>query len=421
MTVSVTARNPRGEVRVIPSKSAAHRYLISAALSEGTTEIVCPAKSKDIEATARALSALGTRIEEKDGSYFVTPRKSGGAAELNCGESGSTLRFLIPLCASLGREITLTGEGRLPARPISPLLETLSENGAEFKYDGVLPLTTKGGLHSGVFKIKGDISSQFISGLIFALPLLSGDSVIEITGDIESRGYIDLTLSVVSEFGIRFEASENRIYIKGNQKYITPGKIEVPGDWSNAAFWACLGAFSDEGITCRGLSHESLQGDRKILDILEGFGATVERKEDGFTVKRGSLSGRGIDASDIPDLVPVLSVVAALSGGETTVYNAKRLRLKESDRIKSTADMIRALGGECYEADDGLSIIGKKALSGGIVDSVNDHRIAMSASVAAASGCEVVIKGAEAVEKSYGDFFLKYESLGAEVKVLEEE
>ncbi|MBR5542610.1 MAG: 3-phosphoshikimate 1-carboxyvinyltransferase [Oscillospiraceae bacterium] len=419
MTVSVTCKDTKGSLFVIPSKSAAHRLLISAALADKPTKIICPAASRDIAATARCLSALGADIEEKDGVYNVKPINKRKQAMLDCDESGSTIRFLIPVAAALGGEVKFVGHGALPERPMGPLADTLSENGADISYDGRLPLTVRGGLKSGRFKIAGDISSQFISGLIFALPLLSGDSVIEIMGKTESLPYIEMTLAAVSQFGIKAGFCGNEIYIKGNQSYKSPGTLTVEGDWSNAAFWLSLGAFSDEGITVRGLVSDSIQGDRAICEILSRFGAQVECGDGFVTVRRGSLRATEIDASYVPDLVPVLSVVAAVSEGETVIYNAGRLRIKESDRIKTTAAMINALGGEAYETEDGLRIVGKRELSRGRVDSANDHRIAMSAAVAAAvSQNEVIIDGAEAVQKSYGDFFEKYKLLGAEVEKL---
>jgi len=417
MIAKVTCKNPHGVIEVIPSKSVAHRLLICAALSDKDTEIVCPASSLDIAATARCLESLGAQITEKDGVYRVSPIKKREEAELFCGESGSTLRFLIPVAAALGGRITFTGEGRLPTRPCSPLTECLKARGAGIEYDGALPLITLGGLLPGHFTIAGNISSQFITGLIFALPLLSGDSVIDITGKIESLPYINITLQAVREFGIIAEFEGNKIRIPGNQKYVSPGRLTVEGDWSNAAFWACLGALSEEGITVSGVRKESLQGDRAVIDILSRFGAEVIQGEDFISVRRKNLTAVRIDASEIPDLVPVLTVVAAVANGETLIYNASRLRIKESDRIESTVAMLRALGASAEPTSDGIRVFGKRALTGGKVDSYNDHRIAMSAAVAAAVAENAVeICGAEAVRKSYGDFFEKYEELGASVE-----
>ncbi len=421
MNVSVLCKEPTGEVTVIPSKSVAHRVIISAALSDEPTEIVCKASSRDIEATLDCVAALGATVERRGGSIFITPEKGEGKAVLDCAECGSTLRFLIPVAATLPREIELCGRGRLASRPIAPLLECLSANGAEFSYDGALPLTMRGGLNSGTFRIAGDISSQFISGLIFALPTLDGDSVVEIVGKLESSKYIDMTVDAVSRFGIKVERNGNLIKIRGNQKYISPSRVEVEGDWSNAAFWASLGAFSEKGIVCHGVDNGSLQGDRELLGILQKFGAEVETGKDFFTVRKKELRAVSIDAAEIPDLVPVLSVIASVSEGETKIYNASRLRIKESDRIETTVAMINALGGNARAEDDCIFIRGRQTLPGGTVNAENDHRIAMSAAIAAVV-CDGAVKivGAEAVEKSYGNFFEEYEKLGAKTKISEE-
>ncbi len=420
MIAEVNCSDSHGEVRVIPSKSFAHRALIAAALSDDECEIICKANSMDIAATAQCLNALGAAITETDKGYKVLPIQKTDKAKLDCGESGSTLRFLVPVAAALGTETEFTGHGRLPSRPIKPLVDVLCRNGADIDCDGTLPMTVRKGLESGKFEISGEISSQFISGLIFALPLLCGDSSIEICGKTESKRYIDMTLDVVRQFGICAEYVENRIEIRGNQRYSSPKCFEVEGDWSNAAFWACLGAFSEKGIKCTGLSKNSVQGDSRIAEILKEFGADVSLDDNSITVKRGTLSGIRLDASEIPDLVPVVSVVAAAASGETVIYNAKRLRMKESDRIESTVAMLKGLGAEAYPTEDGLRIVGKPRLSGGCVDSFNDHRIVMSAAIASAI-CDNAVRiiGAEAARKSYGDFFDRLKELLAEIEISE--
>lgn len=420
MIADISCLSPRGEVTAIPSKSVAHRSLICAALADKPTDIICSASSQDIAATVRCLNSLGAEIEEDGGVYHVVPIKKTDRIALDCGESGSTLRFLVPVAAALGGEVSFHGEGRLPTRPMTPLVECLESMGAAVDYGGTLPLTTHGGLSGGRFTITGNVSSQFISGLIFALPLLAEDSVIEITGKTQSMPYIEMTLDTVSRFGITAECHGNKIHIPGGQSYRSPGSFTVEGDWSNAAFWLSLGAFSNEGITCRGVHRESIQGDKRIADILRRFGASVTQGDDFVTVKKNTLTAVRIDAAEIPDLVPVLCIVAAVANGETVVYNAERLRIKESDRIESTVAMLRALGAEAEPTHDGIRVFGKKELSGGKVDSYNDHRIVMSAAVAAAvSTGKVKVKNAEAVRKSYGDFFEKYTTLGASVELSE--
>lgn len=416
MTVSVKASSVSGKVTVIPSKSVAHRLLICAALSDAPSEIACNASSKDIEATVACLRALGAEIEEKDGIFRVKPIEKPLGGEIFCGESGSTLRFLIPVAAALGEKTVFTGAGRLPERPCMPLVTALRERGAEIEYDGRLPMTVRGGLKAGGFSIAGDISSQFITGLILALPLLGGACEIEITGKIESRPYIDITLDCVRKFGIEVSLEENKIRFGGGKYRAPKERLTVEGDWSNAAFWLCLGALTERGITVSGLARESLQGDRAVAEILSRFGAEVSWNGGDIAVRREKLCATDIDAAEIPDLVPVLSVIAAVAEGKTRIYNAQRLRIKESDRIESTLALLRALGADAEETEDGLEIIGKKKLTGGAVKSFNDHRIAMSAAVASAvTDGKVTVSGAEAVRKSYGDFFEILRSLGAEI------
>ena len=416
MTVSVSAAPASGKVSIIPSKSVAHRLLICAALSDAPTEIVCNASSKDIEATVSCLSKMGADIEENGGIFKVNPIKEPLGGEIFCGESGSTLRFLIPVAVALGEKTVFTGAGRLPERPCMPLVSALRESGAEIEYEGKLPMTVCKGLKSGKFRIAGDISSQFITGLILALPLLEGESEIEITGKIESRPYIDITLDCVRKFGIDATFEGNIIRFGGGRYRSPKERLVVEGDWSNAAFWLCLGALTERGITVSGLIRESLQGDRAVAEILSRFGAEVSWEDGEITVRGGKIRAADIDAAEIPDLVPVLSVVAAIADGKTRIYNAQRLRIKESDRIESTATLLRALGATVTETADGLEVEGRGKLRGGNVDSFNDHRIAMSAAVASAvTEGKVTISGAEAIAKSYGDFFEILRALGADI------
>ncbi len=417
MKVKVSCPRALGEFFAIPSKSDAHRLLICAALSDAPCEIFCPTVSDDIEATAECLSALGAEIEYRDGTFFVSPIKKKEKATLDCRESGSTLRFLLPLASALGGEYELCGRGRLPSRPMGELIDALTSRGAEISGKGSLPLICRGGLSGGDFEIRGDISSQFISGLLFALPLLEKDSTVHIAGKCESLPYIEMTASSLSKFGIKVELNASNIYIKGGQRYRSPRKVKVEGDWSNAAFFLTLGAICPHSsVTCHGLSANSLQGDRAIVDILSRAGANVSVVGDSVTVSSGKLKKIEVDAADIPDLVPILATMAAASSGESVIYNIERLRLKESDRIKSTSEMLRNLGADVTAEEDKLIVRGKGRLRGGEISSENDHRIAMSAAIAA-SICDetVVITGAEAVRKSYVDFYKIYRALGADI------
>jgi len=393
----------RGNIKAIPSKSQAHRAFICAALAKEQTYIECDGTSDDIEATKACLSALDTKGEE-----IVT---------LPCGESGSTFRFLLPIVGALGRNVSFLLEGRLPQRPLSPLYEELLRHGCKMSPQGSNPFTIEGQLTPGKYTLDAGISSQFISGLLFALPLLEGDSEIHLSGNIESLPYIELTIAMLEAFKVKIEF-ENMIFsIPGKQIYHSPGTVHVEGDWSNAAFWLCANAISESEITVSGLNMNSKQGDRVVLDVLKQFGSDISDNDSsgddpsnsnsrGSDSSKNKLHGIEIDATDIPDLVPILSVVAASAKGTTTIRNAGRLRIKESDRLASTTDMLGKLGVDIKETGDGLIINGGKPLTGGIVSSHGDHRIAMSAAIAAIL-CKdpVVIQGAEAVNKSYPAFF----------------
>lgn len=398
MNITVKPYPMAGSVTAPPSKSHVHRLLIAAALCEEETAIHCPGENEDIAATVRCLSALNTDIFQEGDCFRVCrafpPRFFPPRNALNCGESGSTLRFLLPLCAAhpAKYDIVLTGAGRLPSRPNGPLLHALRAHGAEIDGD-FLPLTVHGGLQSGDFALPGNISSQYFSGLLFALPLISGDSTLTYTSPLESMPYVELTLSVLRQFGVQIEPMENGWRIPGDQRYTSPGAVEAEGDWSAAAFW--LGAnVLGNAVAVAGLNRSSCQGDKAVEDLLARIGGEI-------------------DVTDTPDLMPILSAVAAaLPGKITRVTGAARLRLKESDRISAMAQTIRALGGNAEELPDGLVIRGTK-LKGGTVDGQNDHRVVMSAAVAAtACAGPVTILGAEAVQKSYPRFWRDFEALG---------
>lgn len=409
MKITLCKPCPHGEIDAIPSKSYAHRALICAALADSTTKIECSRTNRDIDATVSCLRSLGAKIDCSDGIFTVEPiRNAPKSALLHPGESGSTLRFLLPVAAALGVETEFVTEGRLLSRPLSPLSDELIRHGAQITSP---PLRISGKISGGRYTLDGSVSSQFTTGLMLALPLIekSGDEQcsIELTGKIESKPYIDLSSAVLEKFGVKTESDGNVYIIKG--RFSSPEYVRVEGDWSNAAFMLCAGALSEGGITVRGLDPHSTQGDKKIIEILENFGAAVEVRDDSVTVRKRGMRGITIDAADIPDLVPVISVVASAAEGDTVIENCSRLRLKESDRVESVCAMITALGGEIESVGDSIVIHGKKkfALSGEAeIDSYNDHRIVMSASVASIlfDGC-VTIDGCEAVSKSYPDFF----------------
>ena len=415
MNVTITPARLHGTVNAIPSKSAAHRLLICAALADRPTKLLLSGTSADINSTISCLEAMGAKVEQQEDGCVITPIvPSAQTPLLDCGESGSTLRFLIPVALAVCGSAGFTGRGRLPQRPIGHLTAALTANGAEFSSE-TLPLTVSGELKSGTYTLPGNVSSQYITGLLFALPLLEGDSVIALTTKLESSAYIDMTLSALKIFGIKIEQKPEGYFIPGGQKYRSPGTVRVEGDWSNAAFYLAAGAIG-ESCTVAGLDMQSGQGDRAIADILKQFGAKVETGEDSVTVSPGDMHGITVDISEIPDLLPILAVTAAFARGESRFINGARLRIKECDRLSAVNDILSRLGADVEEGEDWLAVRGG-SLTGGCVDSYNDHRIVMSAAIAAI-GCasEVTITDAAAANKSYPAFFDDYESLGGNIK-----
>ena len=405
-----------GRVHIPASKSQAHRLLICAALGKEKTEVVCDGISADIAATAKCLRALGAKVERTETGFLVSPiqKVPEGCCDLLCGESGSTLRFLLPVVGALGAQAAFHREGRLPQRPLAPLDGVLTAHGMTLSEDGDL-LLCSGQLQAGDYEIAGNVSSQYISGLLMALPRLTGESTLTVTGTLESAAYIAMTEDALKLSGVKFSKSGASYAIPGGQRFRLPLRTAVEGDWSNAAFFLCMGALAKGGVRVEGLNLKSSQGDRGVLDVLRAFGAEVGEEGDTVTVRRGTLRGVTIDASPIPDLIPVLSVVASVAAGETRVENAYRLRLKESDRLQSTANLLRALGGRVEEKEDGLVITGVPALHGGAVETQNDHRLAMSAATAACAATgEVTVDNDACVAKSYPRFWEDYGSLKGE-------
>lgn len=418
-TAVITPGALHGSLAAPPSKSMGHRALLCAALAKGESVLSHLSDSQDMLATLGAIEALGATVSrEQTGEICVTgiaaPPKE---AAIPCRESGSTLRFLIPIAAALGVTATFSGEGRLPERTYRPLAEALAAHGVWFDKQSGMPFTLCGALTSGQYTLPGDISSQFITGLLYALPLLSGESEITLSSPLESAGYVDMTIAALAAFGVSVKASERGYLVPGAQRFL-PQKMSIEGDYSNAAFWLCAGALGG-GVSCTGLDTRSVQGDKAVCEILCRLGAVVKQENGRITARRGALRAVEIDASQVPDLVPVLCVVAALCEGVSTIYNAARLRLKECDRLFAMAKNLAALGVLVKEEPDRLIITGAPALSGGSVQGFNDHRIVMALSVAgsAATG-PVTISDAHAVNKSYPEFFDCYRSLGGIADVL---
>lgn len=415
MTVTVNTDALSGVIPAIPSKSYAHRMMICAAFSEEPSRIFCTSGSEDILATIRCLNAMGASITYEDGVIEVIPvdrTALPSSASMDCGESGSTLRFLLPVACALGIDGEFVMHGRLSQRPLSPLYEELIRHGAVLAQQGTQPFLISGRLMDPDFSIAANVSSQFISGLLFALPLMGGGNI-RMTGEIQSGSYLDITVECMRLAGIDVTLQGDTYHVQGT--YRMPAESTVQGDWSNAAFWLCAGAIGPQAVTVTGLNLHSAQGDRKILDVLERFGAGIQKTEDSVTVSPEKLSGIALDASDIPDLVPVISAVACRAAGETRIEHAERLRIKESDRIQSVCALLNAFGADYTEKPDGMIIRGGKPLHGATVSSCNDHRIAMTAAVMSLlTDSAITIEQAESVNKSYPSFYQDYRRLGGQ-------
>ncbi len=418
MQVRIKPTKPNGEISAIASKSDAHRAIICAALSDDKTNIHISHISKDIEATLNCIKNMGADFVKRDRVYEITPAKELSVnPTLDCNESGSTLRFLLPVLSALGVGATFVGSGRLPERPMGLLVDLLKVHGNDF-LSSQLPITVSGRTQGGVFDIAGNESSQFISGLLFALPLLKEKSVIRLTSELQSSAYVNMTIDTLKSFGINILQNENEFIINATDSYTSPKEYVVEGDWSNAAFFMVLGAIGGS-ITIKNLNLNSNQSDKMLLDVLSLAGVNYTVSNSEVTVEKSEIKAFDFDVSECPDLFPVLSVLACSAKGKSTLYNARRLRLKESDRIKTTKELILKLGGKAEETDDSLIICGNGRLNGGTVESYNDHRIAMSAFVASAI-CEndVILKDARAIDKSYPSFIENFESIGGVVNVI---
>ncbi|MGH4050247.1 MAG: 3-phosphoshikimate 1-carboxyvinyltransferase [Clostridium sp.] len=412
-----------GKVKIPPSKSLSHRAVIAAGLSYGECIIDNISMSEDIIATCAIMEKLGVDIKQipnkiiargKGKPRFVSSR--GATCELQCNESGSTLRFLIPIAMLTGDVVTFKGKSKLVQRTLKPYYEIFDKQSIKYTTsNGNLPLTIDGSLKPGIFELRGDVSSQFITGLIYALPLLDGDSTIKITTQMESIGYIDLTLDVLSKFGIEIENNNYREFkIKGNQ-YFIKRDYRVEGDFSQAAFYLAAGVLGGE-VECLDLNMESLQGDKVIIDIIKNMGGNIKAIDGILKASKSDLKGTIIDASQCPDLVPIVAVLAALSDGTTEIINAARVRIKESDRLKAMATELNKIGADIIEREDSLLIHGKPMLKGGVVSSWNDHRIAMAMAIASIRCTEeLIIEDSSSVKKSYPNFYEDFKSLGGKI------
>ncbi|MBQ3116486.1 MAG: 3-phosphoshikimate 1-carboxyvinyltransferase [Clostridia bacterium] len=395
MNVKICGTTARGEIEAIPSKSYAHRIAICSFFAKNPITTTCgDFSSKDIIATERCLNQLNK-----------------GEKVLDCTESGSTLRFLIPLVASLGGEYILNGQGKLMSRPNKELADALIGHGVTVEQTDCVKV--KGKLTGGEFRLRGDISSQYVSGLLMALPSLKEDSKIVLTTPLASSSYVDITIEVLEKFNVKIERTDYGYFIRGNQKYCGLAKAE--GDWSNGAFFLSLGALAGD-VTLFGLNPDSVQGDKVIMDVLEKAGAKVSAENGGIRVQKSQLNCFTLDAENCPDLVPIVSVLGAFAKGTTVIEHVERLKIKESDRILTTIDMLEKFGIKAESDGKTLTIYGGKPKSA-VADSHNDHRIAMSIAVMA-TACEgqSVLTDAKAVEKSYPSFFEHLTKVGGRVE-----
>ena len=388
MDITISPGKLQGEITVIPSKSQAHRLLICAAFADKPTALFCPQTSRDMDATADCLNSLGANIIYDGQSYYVSPISAlPKSANLTCYDSGSTLRFLLPIVGALGVDATFHMTGRLPYRPLSPLWEEMERMDCSLSRPTETTLRCTGKLRAGTYRIDGSVSSQFITGLLFALSLLEDKSELKITGSLESKPYVDMTLDALKGFGVDPE-------VLGGQQLRSPGKLTVEGDWSNGAFLLTAAALGSD-IKVLGLDSDSPQGDRACQPLLK-------------QLQKQSVT---IDVRDIPDLVPILAVAAGALHG-AVFQNIRRLRLKESDRVATVIQLLTSLGGKAEATEDTLTVY-PTGYRRGIIDSAGDHRIAMAAAIAA-TVCQqpVTILGAEAVNKSYPQFWEEYHRLG---------
>lgn len=403
-----------GDISIVSSKSLSHRYVIAAALAEGKSIIDNILDSDDLIATTKALENLGAHI---NGNEITGGKVRSVGSKIDANESGSTLRFLIPIAMLQKEDIEFVGHGKLPFRPLN-VYEDLFKDKYKFikKTENELPLVVAGPLKSDTYYLPGNISSQFITGLLYALPLVDGDSKIVITTNLESKGYVDLTLDVLKEFGIKIIQENNTFLIKGNQKY-QPINSKVEGDFSGAAFFIAAGLLGEE-ITLKNLNKMSSQGDKEIIDFAIQMNGDIQFKNNDLVVKPSKLKATTIDIGQTPDLGPILMVMAALSDGVTTIKNVSRLRIKESDRLDAMVQNLSKMGVEMTLLDDAVMIKGRKELEGNCkLSSYGDHRIAMACAIASIKANGVVeIDDEKVVSKSYPTFFSEFIRLGGKIE-----
>lgn len=394
-------------IKAIASKSDGHRALIAAHLCKDMPQVLIDDMSQDLQASLDCMEAIRNK-----------------ETNLYCKESGTTFRILLPLVGALGHQANFHLGASLATRPLSPLYEVLQNHGMVMSDQGSSTFRVRGKLEPGDFKIRGDVSSQFISGLLFATPLLDGDSKIYIQGDLESASYVDMTLDTLKKYSIKVKEKDYGYKVQGGQTYQRTQAYKVEGDWSNASFFLVAGALMDQGLKVKNLNMASLQGDKEIINILEKMGAQVQIGKNSVQVSKARLKAMDIDASNIVDIVPILSILASQAEGKTRFFNASRLRFKESDRIKTTVKILEDFGIETDEYQDSFAVYGNggQGLGGNYFQSFGDHRIAMSVAIGSIIAKDPVhLSGYKAAHKSYPRFFQDLASLGLDRKLVLEE
>lgn len=418
MSVWITPQKLAGKVHVPPSKSMAHRAIICASLARGQSRIDHIDYSQDIRATILAMKALGTMIFEYEDHLEIdgTTTFLKNQCEIDCCESGSTLRFMVPISLVCENNVHFIGEGRLGKRPLQVYYDIFDKQGISYLYkENVLDLYIRGRLRGGIFEIPGHVSSQFISGLLFALPLMDEDSQIVLTSPLESRGYIDLTIQMLNQYGIDVVfQNDQKLLIPSSQQY-RPHDYRVEADFSQAAFYLVAGALQNQ-VILQDLNFKSYQGDKEVIALLKRMGARFIENSQGVMIQSDGLHGITIDGSQCPDIIPIIAIACALSKGISRIENIARLRIKECDRLKATVEVINQLGGHAIEYEDAMEIHGVPFLRGGRVSSYHDHRMAMMTAIASTK-CQqpVFIDDETCVKKSYPSFWEHFTMLGGKI------
>jgi len=421
MNVLITPGSMTGSIAVPPSKSQTHRAIIAASLAKGKTVIHNAAVNDDVAATIAAMAKIGVKIINNGSQLIVNGVSRIVVSDdniIDCNESGSTLRFILPILALSREKVVYTGKPALMKRPMSAYDDIGRQRGLVYQQNEK-SIMVSGTLTPGVYPVPGSISSQFISGLLFALPLLKGDSEIRIAEPLESKGYVDMTIDILRRFGVRIEERPSGYVVPGNQCY-SPANVTIEGDHSQMAFFGAAGLLTGD-ILCRNIAPTSLQPDRRFLDVVRAMKGAFEIQENGIRFHRSNLQGCVVDVSQCPDVAPIISVLGAFADGTTVIENAARLKYKESNRLQTTYDILKGLGADIEMSDTSLTIRGRPTLDGGLLDPAPDHRIVMSAAIAATRCTKpVMIRHAEAVNKSYPNFWNDFKSAGGVFAAMEE-